>query len=59
VASALRTAPGLETLGEAQLQQLSERLISGECVTSALENLFDRVPILTLRNLIRDLNSPC
>lgn len=59
VAQALRAAPGLETLGEAERQELTDRLVNGECVTSALESLFDRVPILTLRNLIRDLNSNC
>lgn len=59
VARALRAAPGLETLDEAGRQQLTDRLVRGECVTSALESLFDRVPILTLRNLIRDLNSDC
>lgn len=59
VARALRAAPGLQTLSEADRQQLTERLVRGECVTSALESLFDRVPILTLRNLIRDLNSDC
>jgi predicted nucleic acid-binding Zn-ribbon protein len=59
VARALRAAPGLETLSEADRQQLTDRLVRGECVTSALESLFERVPILTLRNLIRDLNSGC
>lgn len=59
VTQALRTAPGLETLSEAERQGLTDRLVNGECVTSALESLFDRVPILTLRNLIRDLNSSC
>ena len=59
VTQALRSAPGLETLSETERQQLTDRLVNGECVTSALESLFDRVPILTLRNLIRDLNSSC
>lgn len=59
VASALRTAPGLDPLTEAELQQLSSKLAAGECVTDALSAVFDRIPILTLRNLIRDLNSDC
>ncbi|AKI00603.1 hypothetical protein IMCC20628_01897 [Hoeflea sp. IMCC20628] len=59
VAQALRTAPGLETLSQADLQRLTDTLIAGECVTTALKSVFDRVPILTLRNLIRDLNSDC
>lgn len=59
VARALRTAPGLETLSEADRRKLTDLLVSGECVTTALESVFERVPILTLRNLIRDLNSGC
>ena len=59
VAQALRAAPGLETLSEADRRQLTDRLVSGECVTTALESVFQRVPILTLRNLIRDLDSDC
>ncbi|WP_417424222.1 hypothetical protein [Hoeflea sp.] len=59
VARALRVAPGLETLSEAERQKLEDTLIAGECVTTALKSVFERVPILTLRNLIRDLNSDC
>ncbi|MBC7283065.1 hypothetical protein [Hoeflea sp.] len=59
VAAALRSAPGIGLLTEGDLRILTERLVSGECVTTALESVFDRVPILTLRNLIRDLNSDC
>ncbi|MDP3524348.1 MAG: hypothetical protein Q8S27_07200 [Hoeflea sp.] len=59
VAAALRSAPGIGSLTGAERQMLTERLIQGECVTTALEAVFNRVPILTLRNLIRDLNSDC
>ena len=59
VTRALRAAPGLETLSEAERRKLTDLLVSGECVTTALESVFERVPILTLRNLIRDLNSGC
>lgn len=59
VAAALRSAPGLETLSEQDRRSLADLLVSGECVTTALETIFERVPILTLRNLIRDLNSGC
>jgi len=59
VAQALRTAPGLETLSDADRQKLTDTLVSGECVTTALKSVFARVPILTLRSLIRDLNSDC
>lgn len=59
VAAALRSAPGLGVLSEEDRQKLTDMLVAGECVTTALESVFDRVPILTLRNLIRDLNSDC
>lgn len=59
VAQALRTAPGLGTLSDVGRKSLTDRLVAGECVTTALKSVFERVPILTLRNLIRDLNSDC
>ncbi|WP_417413137.1 hypothetical protein [Hoeflea sp.] len=59
VARALQAAPGLDLLTEGERQQLTGKLTAGECVTDALAAVFDRIPILTLRNLIRDLNSDC
>ncbi len=59
VEAALRDAPGLDALAPADRQALKDALISGACVTTALEDVFDDVPILALRNLIRDLNSGC
>jgi uncharacterized coiled-coil protein SlyX len=59
VARALQAAPGLAPLTERERQQLTSKLAAGECVTDALAAVFDRIPILTLRNLIRDLNSDC
>ena len=59
VEAALRDAPGLDALSAADRQALKDALVSGACVTTALEGVFDDVPILALRNLIRDLNSGC
>jgi len=59
VARALQAAPGLAPLTGRERQQLTSMLAAGECVTDALAAVFDRIPILTLRNLIRDLNSDC
>lgn len=59
VEAALRAAPGLDALSAADRQALKDALVSGACVTTALESVFDDVPILALRNLIRDLNSGC
>ena len=59
VAEAMRETPGLDTLTSAQRDQLERSLAAGECVTSALGGVFRRVPVLALRNLMRDLDSDC
>ena len=59
VENALARAPGLKGLTLADRDTLAKHLESGACVTDALEDLFPRVPVLTLRALIRDLDSPC
>lgn len=59
VANALARAPGLKSLSFSERQRLAEMLEKGACVTDALEDIFVRVPVLTLRSLIRDLDSPC
>ena len=59
VTGAMARAPGLKSLSYADRQVLAQKLEEGACVTDALEAIFDRVPVLTLRSLIRDLDSPC
>lgn len=59
VDSALSRAPGLNSLTPDQTTILRSALVDGACVTDALDAAFDRVPVITLRNLIRDLNSDC
>lgn len=59
VAEAMQGTPGLDRLSSGQRDQLERTLVSGECVTNALGNIFKRVPVLTLRNLMRDLDSDC
>lgn len=59
VALAIDTAPGLDRLSSVQREQLEQTLISGECVTKALNGALKRVPVLALRNLMRDLDSDC
>ncbi|MBB4064794.1 hypothetical protein [Gellertiella hungarica] len=59
VADAIARAPGLKSLDFAERQKLADNLEKGACVTDALEDIFVRVPVLTLRSLIRDLDSPC
>lgn len=59
VSDALARAPGLRDISFDERRKLAEGLEKGVCVTDALEDLFVRVPVLTLRSLIRDLKSPC
>lgn len=59
VAEAMRGTPGLDRLTSGERDQLERTLLSGECVTNALGGVFKRVPVLTLRNLMRDLDSDC
>ncbi len=59
VAEAMRRTPGLDRLASGERDQLERMLLSGECVTNALGGVFKRVPVLTLRNLMRDLDSDC
>lgn len=59
VAEAMRETPGLDALTSVQRDQLERSLSAGECVTTALGGVFRRIPVLTLRNLMRDLDSDC
>lgn len=59
VTQAMRDTPGLDRLTSVQRDQLERALVSGECVTNALGGVFKRVPVLTLRNLMRGLDSDC
>lgn len=59
VIEAMRETPGLDALTSVQRDQLERSLAAGECVTSALGGVFRRIPVLALRNLMRDLDSDC
>ena len=59
VAAAIRVMPGLDRLTGAQRDQLERTLVSGECVTIALGGVFKHIPVLAMRNLMRDLDSGC
>ncbi|WP_440982941.1 hypothetical protein [Shinella sumterensis] len=59
VAQVIERTPGLDRLTGAQRTQLEQTLVSGECVTNALGSVLNRVPILALRDLMRDLDSDC
>jgi hypothetical protein len=55
----MQDTPGLDRLNDTQRDRLERTLVSGECVTNALGGVFKRVPVLALRNLMRDLDSDC
>lgn len=50
---------GLGFLDEEKTQRLKDKLIAGVCVTDALESVFDKVPLVLMRNLMRDFKSDC
>ncbi|MGI2031999.1 hypothetical protein ACRQ1B_06360 [Rhizobium panacihumi] len=60
VETALGRATGLDTLSASQRNGLKQELVSGACVTVSLEKVFGNpVPVVPLRNLVRDLDSDC
>ena len=59
VDAVLERTPGLDRLSSSDFQKLRTLLISGECVTTGLQSVFRTVPVVTLRNLMRDLKSDC
>ena len=59
VDAVLARTPGLDRLSADDYQRLRNLLVSGECVTTGLQAVFRSVPVVTLRNLMRDLKSGC
>ncbi len=59
VDAVLARTPGLDRLSAEDYQRLRSLLVSGECVTTGLQSVFRSVPVVTLRNLMRDLKSGC
>lgn len=59
VDAVLSRTPGLDRLSTEDYQRLRNMLESGQCVTTGLQAVFRSVPVVTLRNLMRDLKSGC
>ncbi|MBW9061977.1 hypothetical protein JNB71_01485 [Rhizobium herbae] len=59
VENVIGTTRGLGFLDEEKTQRLKDKLIAGACVTDALESVFDKVPLVLMRNLMRDFKSDC
>lgn len=59
IAALLAAQPGLGRLDDTRRSRLQDELTSGACVTDALESVFDRVPLVVMRDLMRKLKSDC
>lgn len=59
VETIIGTTRGVGFLDDEKKQRLKDQLVSGACVTDALESVFDRVPLVLMRNLMRDFKSDC
>ncbi len=59
VENVISATRGLGFLDEEKTQRLKDKLITGACVTDALESVFDKVPLVLMRNLMRDFKSDC
>jgi ABC-type transporter Mla subunit MlaD len=53
------TTRGVGFLDDEKKQRLKDQLASGACITDALESVFDKVPLILMRNLMRDFKSDC
>ncbi len=59
VENVLNSTRGIGVLDDEKTRILKDKLSSGACVTDALESVFDRVPLIVMRNLMRDFKSDC
>jgi hypothetical protein len=55
----LAASLGLADLGPAQRAALKEKLVSGECASSALAELLGRAPVVATRDLVMNLENGC
>lgn len=59
VETALAASLGLENLDAGERATLKERLVRGECLSTALSAVFEHVPVLAMRDLVRRLDGAC
>jgi hypothetical protein len=52
-------ALGLAELDAGQLAALKERLVAGECASTALAGLLGRAPVVATRDLVMNLENGC
>lgn len=56
---AMNATPGLLALDATQRQQLSEKLVNGECLVPALSSIYSQVPALVMRDMVRQFDGEC
>ena len=59
VEKALASIPGILHLKPKTRKYLKVKLISGECLVPALSSVFLQVPVLVMRDMVRQLNDQC
>lgn len=59
VERALSQSLGLEGVGKQARADLKNRLVAGECLSTALSEVLGQVPIVAMRDLILSLDSEC
>ena len=59
VAQAMEGTPGLQLLDQLQRETLRQKLVSGECLVPALSSVFPQVPVLVMRDMVRQLDEGC
>jgi len=56
---ALASTPGLYPLEPLRRQRLKTKLINGDCLVPALSSVFSQIPVLVMRDMVRQLNDQC
>jgi hypothetical protein len=59
VETAMATSFGLDELAPAQRAALKDRLVAGECPSTALAALLGRAPVVATRDLVNNLENGC
>ncbi len=56
---AMASTPGLYRLEQTRRDQLKAKLVNGDCLVPALSSVFPQVPVLVMRDMVRQLNNQC
>lgn len=56
---AMASTPGLYRLERLARDRLKTKLVNGECLVPALSSVFPQVPVLVMRDMVRQLDDQC